>query len=199
MRPWTLALRCVAPLIGSDTSTRGQRHVADSCYERSMNGVTEHAERWVKALSQLTLRNDLHLRTLLPLRDIVPSWKLLSQKERYCPLCYSDDESNKRPKYNRLLWSLDCVMACPVHNVLLVEVGSSGMGGGRPFFLPGVSRLVGSSLAGQMAPPATYEQSCMARMAAHLLDDVHHHPDAFVEGNCSPAPFLKFATKELYA
>jgi transcriptional regulator with XRE-family HTH domain len=198
MRPWTLALRSVAPLISSDMSTRSQRHVADTCYELSMNGVTEHAERWVKALAQLTLRNDLHLRTLLPLRDIVPSWMLLSQKERYCPLCYRDDESNRRPKYNRLLWSLHCVIACPIHNVLLIAADSSGLGGGRPFFLPGISRQDGSSLAAQTAAPATDEQACMARMVAHLLDDVHHHPDIF-KGGCSPARFLSFATNKLFA
>ncbi|MBB5400529.1 TniQ family protein [Paraburkholderia youngii] len=196
MRPWTLAFRSVAPMIvGMSLTSRS--HLADSCYGLSMNGVTEHAAKWVEALSALTLRNDLHLRTLLPLRDIVPALKLLSQTERYCPLCYSDDECNKRPRYNRLLWSLGCVQACPIHHVLLLEVGSLGSDEGRPFFLPGVSRLDGSSLAGEETGPATCEQSRMARMAADLLDDVHHHPDVFA-GNCNPAPFLRFATDTLF-
>ncbi|WP_233832853.1 TniQ family protein [Paraburkholderia sp. ZP32-5] len=197
MRPWTLAMRAVAPVI-SGKSERGRRSIADVCYGLSMNGVTKLADQWVDALSQLTLRNDLHLRTLLPLRDIVPRYKLLSQTERYCPLCYLDDENNKRPKYNRLLWSLDCVKACPVHNVLLVEVRSFASNEGRPFFLPGISRLDGTSLAAANATPATDEQSCMARMTAHLLDDIHHHPEVF-ESNCSPAPFLKFAINKLFA
>jgi hypothetical protein len=154
------------------------------------------AADWVSALERLTLRNDLRLHTLLPLRNILGSSALLSKFEKFCPRCYRDDECANRPKYNRLLWSIASVDACPIHETLLQPVPYAWQKM-RSFWLPGISRLDGSSLSETSAARANNEQITSARLVAELLDDVHHHPDAFANSN-SPSKFLQYAIRMLF-
>lgn len=153
------------------------------------------AVAWVSALNRLTLRNDLALRTLLPLKAFVPRFKLISRNERFCPACYRDDELANRQKYNRLLWSIDCVEACPIHKVALEPILKKGAL--LPFGPPGFSRLDGSSLANCTTTAASEEQAQFARLVAELLDDIHQHPGAFSVGG-SPSQFLQHAMTTLF-
>ncbi|WP_236860846.1 TniQ family protein [Burkholderia sp. MSMB617WGS] len=133
MLPWTLAFRSVVPLIGSG-STGWRAKMACYCYGLATSGVTELADSWAKALNHATGRNDLQLHTLVPLKAVVPPTKLLSPIERFCPICYAHDESSERPKYNRLLWAVDCVAACPLHCVQLQAVDKSNRNNDNPFW-----------------------------------------------------------------
>lgn len=189
--PRALAMRALVPLFRDQPVHTLKRSYSDL----TMNGVSDIAVAWVAALERLTLRTDLILRTLLPLRTVVPRFKLLSKIERFCPHCYADDERANRPKYNRLLWSIECVEACPLHNVLLEPV----LGKIKPytFWLPGLSRLDGSSLANHATREASEMQVKSARLVAELLDDIHQHPYAFENGD-SPAEFLRHAINTMY-
>jgi TniQ len=194
--PWTLAYCAVAPLIcGRDF--KGNRDVADDCYSPAVNGVTELAARWSYALNKLTLRHDLQLRTLLPLRHILSHYRLISAAERFCPACYSDDELAGRQKYNRLLWSIDCVTACPVHGLVLKPVPRAKRGCGKPFWLPGLSRVDGASLAYNVADKAQPHEIRIARLIVELLDDSHQRPDSFRDASAIPT-FLRHATDSLF-
>jgi hypothetical protein len=145
-----------------------------------MNGVCGRAAACVNALERLTFRNDLTSRTLLPLRICVPCAKLLSRQERFCPSCYSDDESLGRPKYNRLLWAIHCAEACPLHNVLFETVPKALKREAYTIWLPGVSRIDGTSLANQETRKATEKQMRSAQLVAELLDEVHQCPEKFL-------------------
>ncbi|MEX3856489.1 TniQ family protein [Paraburkholderia sp. BR10923] len=157
-------------------------------YATVMNGVSGVAATWVDVLEKLTLRTDLILRTLLPLRGVIGRTKLLYRKERFCPCCYRDDEALGRPKYNRLLWSIECVEACPLHSTLLETAPEASKRNRFTFWLPGISRLDGGSLANHKARQASDQQVRMARLIADLLDDIHEDPEAFANG----APISEF-------
>jgi hypothetical protein len=184
------------PLFANQTA-RNQGWLAATCYDLNMNGLAGLAEDWVGALERLTLRTDLHLRTLLPLRGLVSSFALISKHERFCVQCYRDDELSNRQMYNRLLWSIGCVEACPLHGTLLQTVPYTSKLDMRSFSLPGISRIDGSSLSSAPTGRANDEQIVSARLVADLLDDVHHHPDVFI--NCrSSGTFLRYAIKTLF-
>jgi hypothetical protein len=194
--PRSLAQRAVVPLLAA-RETVDQRTLSASCYDLHIDGLSRVAAEWVDALEQLTLRRDLSLRTLLPLRNLVSSFLLISKRERFCPQCYQEDLNSERPMYNRLLWSIACVEACPLHKTLLKENPSASSTKARPFWVPGISRLDGSSLATVRSEFADDQQVVCARMVAELLDDVHHHPEVFVESR-STAAFLRYASKNLF-
>ncbi|WP_321927389.1 TniQ family protein [Paraburkholderia guartelaensis] len=166
-------------------------------YAFTMNGVTASAIGWVNALERLTLRTDLIRRTLLPLRGLVPRTKLLSEEERFCPSCYRDDEILSRQKYNRLLWSIECVESCPLHGTLLETVPKAPKHKSYTFWLPGLSRIDGTSLANRKARPASDQQIRTARLIAELLDDIHQRPEMFTIG-ASTGTFLQHAANTLF-
>ncbi|WP_261540894.1 TniQ family protein [Burkholderia multivorans] len=211
MLPWSLAFRSVVPLVASGSAV-WRAKMACYCYGLATSGVTELADSWARALNAATGRNDLQLHTLVPLKVVVPPTKLLSPIERFCPICYADDERSGRPKYNRLLWAIDCVTACPLHNVQLQAVDKSKHDnenpiwlrrrGRRPstnsFWLPGISRANGRSLAGDSGKPARDEDIRFARLVADLIDDLHHHPHVFQDVG-APTTFLRYAAEVLFA
>ncbi|MGF6786949.1 hypothetical protein OKW27_001262 [Paraburkholderia sp. 35.1] len=162
-----------------------------------MNGVGKMAAAWVDALEKLTLRTDLTLRTLLPLRTLVPRYNLLKKKARFCASCYSDDEAVGRQKYDRLLWCIQLVEACPLHNTLLKEVPETTAPTRYTFGLPGLSRLDGSSLANRKTRMASAEQIRSACLIAELLDDIHQRPEVFAHGGLT-GKFLQHAANTLF-
>jgi hypothetical protein len=162
-----------------------------------MNGVSGSAAAWVNALEKLTMRSDLTSGTLLPLRILVPRVKLLSKKERFCPSCYRDDESVGRPKYNRLLWSIHCVEACSLHNALLETVPEAPRRKRYTFWLPGLSRIDGASLANHETREANEEQVRSARLVAELLDKIHQCPEPFANGSWT-GEFIQHSANTLF-
>ncbi|MGF6837905.1 hypothetical protein QF001_001772 [Paraburkholderia youngii] len=194
--PWTLAYHAIAPLIcGRDSVTNG--HVAEECYGLAISGLTETAERWASALNALTAREDLQLRTLLPVRTVLPRYKLVARVERFCPACFADDERSNRPKYNRLLWMIDCVIACPIHGLILEPIPQEKGRCNKAFWLPGISRVNGESLANYGAGEALPHEVRIAWLIAELLDESFQCPEDF---NHAPAitTFLDHASVTLF-
>ncbi len=190
--PWTLAFHAVTPLI------RGwDYNAARRCYDLTICGAGEPAAQWSSALKRLTLRHDLQLTTLLPLSSVVPNYGLISPVERFCPRCYADDERAGRQKYNRLLWAIKCVTACPVHGLALKRVPQAQRGVGQMSCLPGVSAFDGSSLANEVAQEARPHQIRIAWLIAELLDHSHLHPESFSQTSAIP-DFLRHANELLF-
>lgn len=210
MLPWSLAFRSVVPLIGAG-SADWRAKMACSCYGLEISGLSNVASNWAEALNLATGRNDLQFHTLVPFKAIVSPIKLLSPIERFCPHCYAEDERVERPKYNRLLWAIDCVTACPLHGVRLQPIETKRARNnpvwlrrhGKPstsnsFWLPGISRENGLSLASDVGDPASEEDVLLARLVADLVDDLHHHPQEF-HGKGAPTTFLRYAMDVLFA
>lgn len=80
-----------------------------------LNSVGEAALEFTAVLQELTLRTDLLQCTLFPWHHVIPSRNLISPIKKWCPLCYEDFLNEGTEVYEPLLWSFQCVSACPIH------------------------------------------------------------------------------------
>jgi hypothetical protein len=71
-------------------------------------------------LNELTMRTDLDKLTMLPWENVVASEGLYYPTLRWCPHCVRQD--GRKGPYERLLWNIRCVKACPYDRALLREV-----------------------------------------------------------------------------
>jgi hypothetical protein len=71
-------------------------------------------------LNELTMRTDLDKLTMLPWENVVAAEGLYHPTMRFCPHCVRQD--GRRGTYERLLWNIGCVKACPYDRALLREV-----------------------------------------------------------------------------
>lgn len=81
-----------------------------------LNGVTPSTRDWIRALEQLTLRNDLRFLTMFTFRDILPPRKLLRRTRAWCSICYEEWRNGDQKVYDPLLWTLEIVTTCPRHH-----------------------------------------------------------------------------------
>jgi hypothetical protein len=124
MTRWSLTTVIVGPTaeeLFHVSSDRMGRDIGRAAYNLNISGLTEQANHWAQTLNYLTLRNNLQLCTLLPLKNLVSNFVLLSKKGRFCPGCYENDVRLGRDCYERLLWSIAAVEACPLHRFRLVN------------------------------------------------------------------------------
>jgi DNA-binding XRE family transcriptional regulator len=87
----------------------------------ALNGVGAMSRDLICALEGLTLRQDLHLLTMLNFSDVIPSRGLLRSVRAWCPLCYQSWLDRGLSLYEPLLWSLKIAKYCPTHQTLLVD------------------------------------------------------------------------------
>lgn len=169
--PRSLAHHVIIPLL--DIASRVSADLmADECYCLELCGMSEKARRWVDILNQLTLRSDLQLLTLLPLRNLTSPYCLIDSARRFCPACYADDERAGRPKYDRLLWTVRDVTACPKHKRRLVFEPLFNGRRPLPFTVPGVSRIDGTSLSKCTSKKASQYEIAVANLVCELLEDI---------------------------
>jgi hypothetical protein len=84
-----------------------------------INGVNESAQNWVSALERFTLRDNLRFLTLLPFASLLKTPFLIRQERAWCPRCYESRKAQGHDVYEQLLWSLQPVEICPLHNTPL--------------------------------------------------------------------------------
>ncbi len=77
---------------------------------------TQHVSKVVAIVEKLTTRLDLSFLTLLQWH----SWRLnfnhiFHTEQRWCPGCYQDWREADLPIYHPLLWTIEAVTVCPVH------------------------------------------------------------------------------------
>lgn len=83
---------------------------------KALNGTQLGAKQLVKALEELTLRNDLQFLTLLPWAEVFPVRGLLRHFQAWCPDCYQEWQNHQQIIYSPLLWALQAVKICPAHH-----------------------------------------------------------------------------------
>jgi len=169
--PWSVANNVVAPIVASWREFNCRSFV-DDWHTGSMCGRGQTAADWSQALNLLTAREDLQLLTLLHVKDLLSDFLLSAKGTRYCPQCYADDVAGGTDCYNRLLWTLDVVRACPVHEVTLLEGCSCGLSSmtGRKVFVPGRCPHCARDFSVLERQQANARDTDAARRVAELLD-----------------------------
>jgi hypothetical protein len=92
----------------------------DSWKNPSFNGARFTCGKWVLALEGLTRFQGLHRLTLLFLLGRASTRGLMSITLRWCPACIQDGTIQGTP-YSQLLWSIQGVRTCPLHQTTLVD------------------------------------------------------------------------------
>ena len=118
----TLMLQELMPLLGRERLTRSVNGNLSSFWSkdaRSLNGTGHLAQDMVAALQALTLRQDLGGLTLLAWETVLPTRGLLRRNRVWCPVCYESGWRSGQVIYEPLLWSLEVVTVCPIHQVYL--------------------------------------------------------------------------------
>ncbi|MGF6789668.1 TniQ family protein [Paraburkholderia sp. 35.1] len=173
--PRSLAFHVIVPPMGIPTLVSAD-FIADKCYRLNLCGMGASSSRWVDLLNQLTSRTNLQSLTLSSFRNLVSSYQLIESANRFCPACYAEDERAGRDKYDRLLWAIRCVTACPVHERRLILEPQFKGRRPFPFTVPGISRIDGSSLANFTSDLASKYEVDVAQMVSELIDDLEIEP-----------------------
>ena len=92
--------------------------ISDGSYD--LNGLASRTEEWVKVLEQLTAIQSLHELTMSPFRHLLGDLRLLRRRRAWCSQCYESDRKTGT-LYDRLIWCLQIVSRCPIHDTPLEE------------------------------------------------------------------------------
>jgi DNA-binding XRE family transcriptional regulator len=109
----------IAPIIAK-THGGGNLHKIYN-HTAALNGTGVMALSLASALERLTGQQNLHLLTLVPWSELMPSRRLLRRNRSWCPHCYDNWSTSQHLIYEPLLWFLDVVKVCPLHRCLLHE------------------------------------------------------------------------------
>jgi hypothetical protein len=85
----------------------------------AINGVSNFARQWVRALEKSCSRDDLSFLTMLPWAEVLPEHSLLRKNRVWCPDCYGEMSNSASGVYDPLLWFLRPVLVCIIHDCLL--------------------------------------------------------------------------------
>lgn len=88
---------------------------------KSFNGLGLISTKLSQQLEALTLRNDLSFLTMLSWSEITTYHQLFRDHQAWCPVCYEEWQTNKKPLYIPLLWFLEPVKICLHHYQYLLE------------------------------------------------------------------------------
>lgn len=123
-----LLINEIAPLMSRDAQLLNpedwniSKIIGIDKHRTASNGIGLMATNLVHAISILTQRTDLHLLTLIPWAKVLTKRDLLNKKRAWCPACYQEWHDTNKSIYEPLLWCINKVKICPIHQHLLLNV-----------------------------------------------------------------------------
>ncbi|MGC2238003.1 MAG: TniQ family protein [Pyrinomonadaceae bacterium] len=90
-------------------------------FAKSLNGFGDNTSKMVDILQKATFRDDIRYTTLLSWKDIVSNQRLLKNHLAWCPSCHEEHKNGRRIIYEKLIWSIEKVKACHIHELPLAE------------------------------------------------------------------------------
>jgi hypothetical protein len=93
--------------------SRPKSHVFHAA-DYDINGMCRKACKWIGVFQEATHRQDLCRLTLVPLTKVISGMFRLRKRRAWCPSCYHEDRKSGLV-YERLLWAIKIVAACPFH------------------------------------------------------------------------------------
>lgn len=111
----------VAPASKDSWALRSSSRGLDNIYKGSaaLNGIGQCADAMIEVLEKLTLQKHLTFLTMNTWRDVLPSRGLVRRGRAWCPICYQEWRAANEVVYDPLLWALEAVSSCPIHDRLL--------------------------------------------------------------------------------
>jgi transcriptional regulator with XRE-family HTH domain len=94
----------------------------NSTLASNLNGFSQISESVVKVLQKATFDDDIRYTSLLFWRGKISNHKLLKKWTVWCPLCYEEQKSQNKPIYNKLIWIIEGISVCLIHNTSLAEI-----------------------------------------------------------------------------
>lgn len=85
------------------------------CPTSGINSLGSMAARFASVVEELTGRSDLHYLTMLTWRELLPPQLLTRGMGAWCPHCINEWRETGRSVYIPLLWTLEIVKHCPLH------------------------------------------------------------------------------------
>lgn len=100
----TLVEKVLAPLLDKNYLIKGK---GSRFYDYSIeiNAFGTQVTNFTQTQSALTGMDCLHKLSLLPLRDVFPSWNVLTKTKRWCPIRLDEWMRNDSVVYEPLLWN----------------------------------------------------------------------------------------------
>lgn len=129
LSPGTLYQHVIYPLMRAEFADPGEQSRPGSLGVAGIiraahcwNGVHKSASNLVRALECLTCVKGLHLLTWLPWKTVLSRHLPLRIQRAWCPHCLPQWRGEGQTIYEPLLWTLQLVRICHVHDCALVEV-----------------------------------------------------------------------------
>ena len=123
--PGVLLQEMIVPRVLAEKETSGEAPLEHPLFRRDGSGshlINVSGARSLsalRALSELTLRTDLHGLALLGLADLLPPRRLTRRALAWCPICYERWQASEQILYDPLLWIFQEISLCTQHHVRL--------------------------------------------------------------------------------
>ncbi len=72
-------------------------------------------------LERLIKQSNLHCLTMLSWATVIKHEQLYKRGFSWCPICYEEWKKQNKILYWPLIWLIDLVKICPIHNCLLIQ------------------------------------------------------------------------------
>jgi len=105
----------IAPIVGKGNIFTFRVAGAAGYPTHAINGLGVTAVDFVHALEHLTARHDLRYLTLLPWKEVLPPGALGRRVRAWCPECLEHWRVTGQTVYEPLLWRINHVTVCPIH------------------------------------------------------------------------------------
>jgi hypothetical protein len=121
-----LYLNIISPQLGKDVSSARSRSIerllGSSTTLRPLNGRGKCASNMLEVIEDLTLCKQLHLLTLLNWTNLLSDKGLLCPIKTWCPICFQAWRDENKLIYEPLIWFLNDVKFCFIHQFPLQEL-----------------------------------------------------------------------------
>jgi hypothetical protein len=115
-------LRVVDFLAYCATQTDESAMMATTHKFHRIDGICGSGQVWSRLIAHLTRRLDVLYLSMSYWDCILNPYRLMKQHQTWCPLCYAASQEAQTPIYAPLLWSLNAVDICLIHDVRLVAL-----------------------------------------------------------------------------
>lgn len=139
----------------------------------SPSGISDTAEKWSQALTELTTIECRNSLTLLPWREVIAEMGLISTCARWCPVCFAEDRATGGTPYVRLSWDIGMVITCARHETKLSHVcpacGRRETEHRSAYIVPGWCTKCGAFLGSNVHSGSTPEETWIANQVGGMV------------------------------